>query len=293
MNQSVFLHPGVQWRSAVGFVRLLRLSNSLPASILVLIGAYLAGGWPLPHPAWQAALAMWCVTAFGYVSNDYFDVKEDSVNKPDRPIPAGVIAPSSAAWLAGGLALCAIAFSLPVGLLPTLVACTVLGLLTLYNLRLKATPGGGNLLIACLAGCTLLVGSVATLGMTRYAILVMLAPASVLSTFIAAREILKALEDMVGDRMAGKQTIATRLGKRGVLRVIALLSGLLISLSLIPFIWLGYSRLYLLVVNLGVSAPLLFTTFYLWQETSPQRISRCLALLKGSYFAGLVALLLA
>lgn len=293
MNQSTFFHSSVQWRNAVGIVRLVRLSNSVPASILVLIGAYLAGGWPLPHPAWQAALAMWCVTAFGYTSNDYFDVKEDSVNKPDRPIPAGAISATHTAWLASGLALCAIAFSLPIGLLPTGIACVVLALLTLYNLRLKATPGGGNLLIALLAGCTLLVGSVATLGFTSRAIAVMLAPASVLSTFIAAREILKALEDMLGDRMAGKQTIATRLGKRGVLQVLALLSSLLIGLSLIPFLWLGYSLLYLLVVNLGVSAPLWFTTIYLWQESNPQRISRCLALLKGSYFAGLVALLLA
>jgi len=93
--------------------------------------------------------------------------------------------------------------------------------------------------------------------------------------------------------LAGKQTIATRLGERRVTRMLALLNIVTILLSLVPFIWLGYSSAYLGVISLGVSVPLVFTTVYLWQDASPQRVSRCLALLKGSYFAGLVALLLA
>lgn len=108
-------------------------------------------------------------------------------------------------WLAGGLALGAISFSLLIGPLATSATGIVLGLLTFYNARLKATPGGGNLLIALLAGCTLLVGSVAALGFQRHAIVLLLAPFSVLTTFVAAREILKTLEDVSGDRLAGKQ----------------------------------------------------------------------------------------
>ena len=236
---------------------------------------------------------MWCVTAFGYASNDYFDVKEDSINKPDRPLPASIVSAKAAAWLAGGLALGAIGFSWPIGGLAISVACGVLGLLTLYNLWLKATPGGGNLLIALLAGCTLFVGSIATRGLNRSAIEPLFAPFSVLTAFVATREILKTLEDIEGDRMAGKQTIATRWGAQRVIRIIAQLNTLTILLSLVPFIWFGYSINYLWIISLGVSAPLLFTTFYLWQDASPRRVSRCLALLKGSYFAGLIALVLA
>jgi len=293
MNQPVAYNSVAVWRTAIGVARLVRFSNSLPASILVLIGAYLVGGLPLSRAVWQAAAAMWCVTAFGYTSNDYFDVQEDSINKPDRPLPASVVSARATAWLAAGLALSAIGFSWPIGGLATGVACIVLGLLTLYNTRLKATPGGGNLLIALLAGCTLLVGGVAARGFNRQAIEPLLAPFSILAAFVATREILKTLEDIAGDRMAGKQTIATRLGERRVTRMLALLNIVTILLSLVPFIWLGYSSAYLGVISLGVSVPLVFTTVYLWQDASPQRVSRCLALLKGSYFAGLVALLLA
>ncbi len=280
------------WRAAVGIVRLVRLSNSIPASILVLIGAYLADGWPLAPTACYAAAAMWCITAFGYVSNDYFDIHEDSINKPDRPLPTGAVPTSSAIWLAVGLGLGGILLSLPIGLLPTVAALLVLGLLTLYNLRLKATAGGGNLLIALLAGATLLVGSVAVRGVQGQALAVVFLPGCVLATFVGAREILKTLEDVDGDQRAGKATVATQVGAHGVVRLVGLLSALTIALSLMPLAWLGYSNAYLLTVSLGVSLPLTFTTVYLWHDASPQRVSRCLALLKGSYFAGILALLL-
>ncbi|CAN5538339.1 geranylgeranylglycerol-phosphate geranylgeranyltransferase [soil metagenome] len=276
-----------------GFIRLVRLSNSVPASVLVLIGAYLAKGWPLIHAAWLAAAAMWCVTAFGYTSNDCFDLTEDKINKPDRPIPAGLVSASSARGLAGLLAVGGLGFSLLISPLATGVAFTVLILLTLYNVRLKATPGGGNLLIALLAGCTLLVGAVAVAGFSWQTLEPLGAPALVLTSFITAREILKTLEDVEGDRIAGKQTLATRLGPGKVMRFIGALSLITFILSWIPFIQLGYSRTYLLLTNLGVNAPLFFTTIYLWHDASPQRVSRCLALLKGSYFAGILALLLA
>ena len=293
MIQTATVHAADKRRLAIGLMRLVRPSNSLPASLLVLIGAYLAAGWPVARPAWQAAAAMWCVTAFGYASNDYFDIHEDSINKPDRPLPAGIVSAQGVAWLAAGLALGALLFSLPLGGLPTIVAISVMGLLTLYNIRLKATAGGGNLLIALLAGCTLLAGSVAVGGLNHSAVEAVLAPACILSTFVAAREMLKALEDVHGDRAAGKTTIATQLGARGVLRLVGCLSGVTIGLSLIPFYGQGYSSAYLLVVELGIGAPLVFATVYLWRDAHSHRVSRCLALLKGSYFAGLLALLLA
>lgn len=280
-------------RRWVGMLRLVRLSNSLPASLLVLVGAELAVGWPLPSRAWQAALAMWCVTAFGYVSNDYFDIGEDRINKPDRPLPAGLLAPRFAAQLAGGLALSALMISSLLGLAEALVALLVLTLLVLYNLRLKSTPGGGNGLIALLAGGTLITGSVASLGFTLAAIMRLMLPASLLTTFIATREVVKTIEDIKGDQAMGKQTLPLYLGVTNVVRLLVLLTVLTIALSLLPWLELGYSTRYLLLFSLGVSLPLLYTVAALWHDTSPAQVSRCLALLKGSYFVGLLALMVA
>lgn len=274
-------------------MRLLRLSNSLSAALLVLIGAWLTVGWPLPWRAWQAATAMWCVTAFGYVSNDYVDGVEDRINKPDRPLPSGAVHKDVALVLALVLGSIALVLSIGLGWREALVALTVLGLLTLYNGRLKSSAGGGNLLIALLAGCTLLTGSVAALGFGWPAIQLLWAPAATLATFIGARELLKTIEDLAGDQQAHKLTAAVHFGSQTVLRWIAVLTLLAIACSLVPVAVQSYSLRYLAVIALGVHAPLLYTVYQLRQKVTPQRVSHCLALLKGSYFAGLLALLLA
>lgn len=265
----------------------------MPAALLVLIGAWLTVGWPLPWRAWQAATAMWCVTAFGYVSNDYGDVTEDRINKPDRPLPSGAVRKDVALVLTLVLGSVALFLSVGLGWREALVALTVLGLLTLYNGRLKSSAGGGNLLIALLAGCTLLTGSVAALGFGWPAIQPLWAPAATLTTFIAARELLKTMEDLAGDQQAHKATAASHFGSATVLRWIAALTLLTVAFSLVPVLGQGYSLRYLAVIALGIHCPLLYTVHHLRQKVTPQRVSHCLALLKGSYFAGLLALLLA
>jgi len=70
-----------------GLIHLVRLSNSLPASAMVLIGAKSVAAWSPTTPVWQDAAAMWCVTALGYISND-FNVAEDRISKPNRLLPA-------------------------------------------------------------------------------------------------------------------------------------------------------------------------------------------------------------
>lgn len=281
------------WLPLVDSARLVRLSNSLPASVLVLVGGYLVAGWPLSLRIWIAALAMWCITAFGYASNDYFDQAEDAINKPDRPLPAGRLSARFAATLSGFLALAALGLSALLGWRELVVALAVLILLTLYNLRLKATAGGGNLLVATLAGGTLVTGAVAGCGFTWGDITPVLLPAALLTLFIAAREVLKTLEDVAGDRAAGKTTLAVRLGPRVTVRLLAGLTVLTGLVSVLLLLLQRFSWPYLLLIQSGVVAPLLFTVVHLWQQVTIRRVRRCLRLLKASYFVGLAALLLA
>ena len=273
-------------------LRLLRLSNAIPAALLVLLGGRLTGVSPLPGEAVMAAGAMWCITAYGYVSNDLADRVEDRMNKPDRPLPSGLISASVARWMATLLAGLGLVLALGSGgLLPVGAAGIALSLLTWYNRHWKSSAGGGNLLIGGLAGSTLLVGGYAAAGWTGVA--ANLLPGAVLFAFITARELLKAAEDVAGDRAAGKPTAATVHGSRWVIRRVALLAGITTLLSVLPVIVLGYSWAYLAIIGLGVDGALIYAAIYLWADARPSRVSHCLALLKGSYFAGLLALLLA
>lgn len=276
-----------------GLIRLLRPSNSLAAAALVLIGARLAGSGLATPRAWLAALTMWFVTTYGYVSNDCTDLAEDRINKPERPIPAGAISLATARQLSRLLAAGALGLAVILGWREALVAAGVLVLLTLYNRRLKSTAGGGNVLIAVLAGCTLLTGSVAAQGFGVAAWQPLLPAATYVMLFVAARELVKTLEDVAGDHSAGKQTLALRLGPHGVVAIVLVLALVHSVMGLLIFYTMHYSGTFMLISFFGIHLPLFFTVATLWCNPDPPHVRRCLRLLKGSYLAGLLALVLA
>ncbi len=112
----------------IGLLRLVRLSNSLPAALLVFLGARLVHAVPYPPAVGQAAAAMWCITAFGYLSNDLSDRREDRINKPHRPLAMGVVTALEAIGLGLLLLWGAFWLSSRLGRLELGVACIVLKL---------------------------------------------------------------------------------------------------------------------------------------------------------------------
>ncbi|MEZ4729574.1 MAG: UbiA family prenyltransferase [Caldilineaceae bacterium] len=259
----------------LGILRLVRLSNSLPAALLVLLGAKLVDLPLLQGRLWLAMTAMWAITAFGYVSNDLTDLAEDQVNKPDRPLPTGVVTYRQAFLFAIGLITTALILSRQLGLLPLGMAIVVLLLLLLYNWKLKGTAGFGNLLIAGLAACALLPGAVAVVGW-QVATLVKLLPAALaLALFILAREMVKTLEDIPGDQAAGKRTIAISAGVQGTLWLVACCALLLFITICFWFRWRSYSLSSMLLMLLGVNFPLGYTAYYLTLSLPSPKCAVC------------------
>ena len=70
-------------------LRLMRFDRPLCASLLTLLGAWLAAPvsslWSAP--VLVAACVVGLVTAFGFVINDCCDLAVDSIGKPGRPLP--------------------------------------------------------------------------------------------------------------------------------------------------------------------------------------------------------------
>lgn len=277
----------------VGILRLLRLSNSVPASLLVLLGAKVADA-PLCHPRlWLAVAAMWCITAFGYVSNDLSDQPEDQINKPDRPLPTGVVSRQQAYIIAGSLWISSCIFSALLGVGPLFIALLTLGLLALYNWWLKGAAGAGNVLIAGLAAGALFPGVVAVYHW-QWVRLARLLPAALgLLFFILARELLKTVEDTVGDCAVGKRTFALTHGIKQTSYIIAGLTILLFCTVIGLFPWWRYSLSTTFLMMLGVVTPLVWSVYTLGSQTPLSQVRQCLALLKGAYFVGLIALWLA
>lgn len=105
-----------------------------------------------------SALLYWS----GMLLNDVFDAKEDSIVRPERPIPSGRIRESTArqaGWLfltIGFLLTALPALFTPAGIRPGAVAALLVLAIWLYDAKLKNTPVGPYLMGLC-RGLNLLI----------------------------------------------------------------------------------------------------------------------------------------
>jgi len=198
-----------------GAVELMRPGNAVAAGGLTFIGAFVAGGLNAPVPAVIAVFATVLATGGGNAINDYFDREIDAINRPDRPIPRGAVRPKIA--LGFSVALFVLAVVLTLFLPPLAVGIAVVNLLALlaYTEVFKGLPGVGNALVAALTGSTFLYGGAAVGGdLATVAILFVLAGSATM-----AREIVKDVEDVAGDREEGLNTLPIEIGERRSLAV--------------------------------------------------------------------------
>ena len=178
---------------------------------------------------------MCLLAAGGNAINDYFDVAEDSVNKPDRLIVGRLI--SRRKTMAFHYALSGLASLLSVWLsfrlsspIP-LVWCAVIGtLLSGYSPWFKRRFLRGNLIIALTVGqlpLWTLIGVLpledwpSVLGTLNGSGLLAYAALSAYLTFL--REVTKDLQDIKGDRETGYDTLAVRWGERRTIFLLQIL----------------------------------------------------------------------
>jgi geranylgeranylglycerol-phosphate geranylgeranyltransferase len=227
-----------------GLVELTRPLNTVAAGALTFIGAFVAGGAVAQPAATAAAVgATWLATGAGMAINDYFDRDVDRINNPERAIPRGAVSPRGA--LAFSLALFAGAMALALLLPPLAIAIAAVNLVGLvtYTEYFKGLPGAGNALVAYLGGSTFLFGSAAVGEPLAGGVLAVLAA---LSTF--AREVVKDVEDVAGDREEGLNTLPIAVGERRALLLGAALLVVAVAASPLPYVFGTFGVWYLVVV---------------------------------------------
>ncbi|SMB87479.1 Geranylgeranylglycerol-phosphate geranylgeranyltransferase [Hymenobacter roseosalivarius DSM 11622] len=183
------------WRP---ILRLVRLPNLLLMGLcLLLVRACLLQS---PQPLFTVSfglliLASLCVAAAGYIINDYYDVKIDSINRPGLLVVGRVINRRHA--MMAHLVLTGIGV-LIAGALSPLLGLVYLGsalLLWGYSARFKRLPLVGNVSIATLTGALVLLPELQL--RTGHTVVWVYALAAFLLTVV--REIIKDVEDMRGD----------------------------------------------------------------------------------------------
>jgi 4-hydroxybenzoate polyprenyltransferase len=132
-------------------------------AVLTVLGDTLAGGAAAGHPASGRRvllpLASACLYAGGMALNDWADRDLDAVERPERPIPSGRVAPGYALGVAAGLGAAGLALAAAGGGPRALaVAVPLAGCVWLYDARLKATAAGPVAMAAC-RGLDVLLGA--------------------------------------------------------------------------------------------------------------------------------------
>jgi len=102
-----FLSRRRRMRAPAAYIRLLRLPGILTAFADVvagsLVGTIPSGTYPSLWAVGWLVVASGCIYAAGMVLNDAFDLEEDALDRPERPLPSGAVKLKGAVFLASAL----------------------------------------------------------------------------------------------------------------------------------------------------------------------------------------------
>jgi 4-hydroxybenzoate polyprenyltransferase len=200
-----------------GFLKLTRFPNLL----IIALTQYLSAIFLVSHPhndldklyspkLFLLSLSTLLIAAAGYIINDYYDIKIDYVNKPDKVVVGKLIKRRIVIVSHIVLNLLGIAIgtylSLRVGALNFFAGF----LLWIYSNRLKRMPLIGNLAIAFLTGLSVVVIAV----YYRQNVELLMAYAVFAFSINLVREIIKDMEDIRGDMRFGSKTLPIVWGLR-------------------------------------------------------------------------------
>jgi len=245
-----------------GFLRLIRVRNLLIVVLTQYLTRILLVG---PRSEWQQLLAdprmlvlsisTVFIAAAGYIINDYFDVKIDIVNKPERVIIGRYLKRRVAMGAHQFLNVAGVFLGLLVSKWVFLLNVFCVTLLWFYSERFKRAPFIGNLVVSLLTALSLVVVTI-VYPQNRHLVLIY----ALFSFFITlVREIIKDMEDVRGDETHGCRTLPIVWGVRRTklfvyFLVAAFISTLylmahsldnsalswLFTLLLVPIAWLVY-----------------------------------------------------
>ncbi len=167
-----------------------------------------------------------CITAAGYLFNDWMDQSADLINKPEKQF---VSSWSNLSFWTTYIIITSLglALSLIVSVHLFYYYLNVVVVLVLYSLWLKRLPLVGNFTISLLAAFSVYVVYL-TFGSQDYKLILFYTGFAALVTYI--REILKDMEDVDGDSSAGYKTFPVLAGL-GQSKTIAMITTVFVLIS--------------------------------------------------------------
>ena len=235
------------------YIEILRPGNALMGAISIILVALIDK--TISIPVVLAMLAVFFETAAGNVINDYFDYKIDLINKPDRPIPSGRISLKNGRNYGYFLffmgTVCGFFISyLTNNWIPFAIVLFADVVLYLYAYKLKSTPLLGNLTVGFMTGFGFVFGGFSINNPTIIMTSIFLGFFALFMT--TAREIIKDIEDIEGDKADGARTLPILIGAKKPAILAAIL--IVVDSALCPLLYYYhvFGILYLPVIAIAV-----------------------------------------
>ncbi len=231
---------------------------------------------------WQLytlSLSTVLIAAAGYIINDYYDVKIDLINKPDRVVVGKSIRRRYALLFHWALSISGVAMGFLLSWKIAAINFFCGFLLWWYSNFLKRKPFVGNVAVALLTGLSIYVVGVLFDPFNK-----LIALYSFFSFFITiVREIIKDMEDLKGDNTFGCQTLPIVWGIRKTKTLIYLL-------VLFHLLAIVYFNALFVGLPIGILAGFIFfpTAFLMLRLTSADTIKDFSNL---SYYCKIILLL--
>lgn len=271
------------------FFLITRPLNVIIAGISILLAALLVETNLHCVAVWCAVTAGMLITAGANVINDIYDLEIDRINKPERMLPAGRISLHAARGCSIILLAAGVIFSIFAGLFAALLALISTFLVVTYSRSLKRRPLIGNLIVSLVTALAFIFGAVAACAETlRWQ--AGLFPALFAFFMHLGREIVKDIEDQVGDKAEQARTLPLAYGQRAAQSAATLAFAALMIVTLIPALIGFYQQPYWWLIVLGVYPVLAFATWQVWRDPSAKQMRFVSNLLKADMLLGLAAI---
>ena len=235
------------------YIEILRPGNALMGAISIILIAIIDKTVSIPIVL--AMITVFFETAAGNVINDYFDYNIDLVNKPERPIPSGRISLENgkryAYLLFAAGTVCGFLIShLTSNWIPFIIVLIADVVLYLYAYKLKTTPLIGNLAVGFMTGFGFVFGGFTINNPDIVVTSIFLGFFAFVMT--TAREIIKDIEDVEGDKKDGAKTLPIMIGKKTPAILATIL--IIIDCALCPLLYVYhiFGVLYLAVIAIAV-----------------------------------------
>lgn len=240
MNTLKSLFRLVRWENLLFIVLIMWLMEK--TLVLPILGNAFFGEELPRYLFYMLVAAVVLIAAGGYAINDYFDVRIDAINRPDRQVVTRTVDKTTAMLCHQIMTALGVLIGIAASILVhswslAFVFVFVPGLLWFYSASYKRQFIIGNLIVAFVAALTPLVIAIANADLMRHRYGDLLRYTTVvpdLYTWIGGfalfaflctliREIIKDLQDQPGDRELECHTLPVRIGEKWTKAVVAVL----------------------------------------------------------------------